>query len=176
MSKEDFQSMLDYEDRQRRKPPEERDKPPLFKVDYINLDEPKKVVNENGDEEVVDVPVDYMAKKPGELKALCKKRGITYKREATHEELAALLTEADKKHLAWTDTFMDLNKFAKLSDEERLAYLTSIFGLPEGMDEESAEAADYSDKLVTAVQSYSTMKNSPEVVSQLKEILDYYNS
>lgn len=173
----DFRSMLNYEDRQKRLPVEKRDKPPVFKVDYIPLDEkPGQTGGNDGEPPKEYVPVDYTKKSIEELRELCKKREIQYGKKANVEALAKLLSDYDKALLDWTATFKDLNEFMGLSDEEKLVYLAEIFGLPEGMDEESEEAAKYSDNLLHAVKIYAAQSQSDEVNAKLREIVEYYES
>lgn len=175
LDKKDFQSMLAYEERQRRLPVEKQDNPPIYKLDYIPLDETPKSPDKKQKADS-NVPVDYMSKSMQELRDICDKRGIKYSKKDTVQKLASELSEYDKEALSWTETFADLNKFMPLSDKEKLDYLESIFGLPDGMADDSDEAAKYSSDLVDAVTAYSTQSQSDEVNAKLKEILDYYNS
>lgn len=179
LTEKDYRSLLEYEDRQKRLPPEKRDNPPLVKMDYIPLDE-SKTPGEAGGAGIPPgrefVPVDYTKKSIEELRELCRKREIQYGKKANAETLAKLLSDYDKELLDWTATFKDLNEFMGLSDEEKLAYLTEIFGLPEGMDEESEEAAKYSADLLHVVKLYAAQSQSDEVNAKLREIVEYYES
>lgn len=177
LTEKDFRILLDYEDRQKALPPEQRDNPPLCKLEYIPLD--KRV--ETGDKDVTNggdtyVPVDYAQMSLEELKTLCQKRDINFGKKAKHDDLVKLLADYDKELLDWTNTFKDLNEFMGMSDEEKLTYLGDIFGLPDGMDEESDEAAKYSEDLLHVVKLYAAQSQSDEVNAKLREIVEYYES
>lgn len=168
LSRADFQSIIDYEDRQKSLAPEFRDNPPLMKLDFIPLDQ-KVEKPERG-------PVDYTKKSIGELRGICKKRGIQFDKKAGVEALAEMLAEYDREILSWTETFKSVDEYAALDDAQKLAYLEDIFGLPEGMDQDSDEAAKYSADLVSAVKCYSTLSQSNDVNAKLREIIEYYES
>lgn len=178
MSRKDFQSCLNYEARQKRLPPEKRDKPPLITVEYIPVDEIKNKgeKDSNGNPAAPEYgAIDYTEKPINELRDLCKKRGIQYAKKASAETLAELLSAYDQDLLSWTATFKDGNQFAEMDEDSKLDYLEAIFGIPEGVDENSVAAERYSSDLMDAVRCYSGASHSDEVVAKLKEILDYYN-
>lgn len=181
LSRKDFQDFLNYETRQQRLSPEKRDKPPIVTLDYLPIDEikNKEEIKAKAGQAVVPPkfgPVDYESKTIAELREICKKRNIPFTKKDDVEKLAGKLAEFDKELLSWTDRFKDGNEFAALTDEEKLDYLESIFGLPEGIEENSSEAEEYSTDLMDAVRCYSGIPQSDEVVNKLKEILEYYES
>lgn len=172
-----FRKMLEYEGRQKALPPDKRDRPPALKVDYIDVDE---IRNQQAQTKTnVEPKKQYSELGFADLKRLVKERGLTFDSKAKLPDLIAMLEADDvkiRKELSWQEQFKSLDDFMPLSDEDKMAYIDDIFGLPEGMDNESEEAEKYSTDLISAIRVYSSQSVSEQVAAKLKEVLEYYES
>lgn len=161
-----------YCQKQKELPFEKRDIPPKFEIIDTN-----KVSNVDGEKQDVKF-LEYSKMSKKELIQLCKQRGLNANKHLSQQDLVLMLIESDKNEVSNNvidSRFKSSDEFVSMDVENQIAYLDSIFSLPDNIEEGSDEESEYISALEMVVTAYGGMSVTNDVVAKIKEILDYIN-